>query len=577
MKHIFQQTVRIAAEPGKLISHPLKRVFERHYQEKKFARTLFVVDIAVLATIAVASALIVYFTVLRPPTVLEQLHVDATVAPTDVVSGGLSTLVIRYENTSDQTLAFARLNLTFPAHFDLRDTQSDFIEVAPQTYELGTIEAHQTGSIRLHGVMFGDVGGEQTFKSDLTFTYGKHDRTATKSSEHTFRPSHSTLALELVLPDRVVRGQQVKGQIKYKNTGEVDFPEMIVEPIWPEGFVLLASTPTLTNGQFTLTALSAGKEGVINFVGQMPPVASVDFAFDPSFTFGADHYKQEILTQTVTLLPSQLSASMELVSAVLTPGATSEALVQYEQVGELTIKDAAIIIVSEPNVFSTEVIHPIGKLTPGEKGEVRIPLGIIARPTSNTTTIKTYVVYTLADGIDETVRVVADLDEVKITTPVVLEAFARYTSPEGDQLGRGPLPPTVDEETKYWIFLTVQSTTSAIEGVEIDANLGPGVAFTGKQSVSVGESLTYDAGTNAISWQVPSIDPTVRGGVVSVAFEVALTPTEAMIGTTPVLVSGPLMHGQDAVTGAQVVGRGATITTNLPYDQLAAGLGVVEE
>jgi hypothetical protein len=64
-------------------------------------------------------------------------------------------------------------------------------------------------------------------------------------------------------------GQKAKGQIKYKNTGEFDLPEIRILPEWPEDFSLLSSTPTLTNDQFVLRSLVQGEEGIIEFEGSL--------------------------------------------------------------------------------------------------------------------------------------------------------------------------------------------------------------------------------------------------------------------------------------------------------------------
>ena len=550
-------------------------------------------DIAVLAAITLSTALILYFTIFAPPEIVDQIRIDATVAPSDVVSGGLSSLVIRYENTSSQELRFARLNLSFPAHFELKEAPGEFTEVAPQTYDLGTIPAGAVNSIKLRGVMFGDVGGEQTFVSALSFTYGPRDRTATKTDEHNFRPSRSTLVLELILPEKVVQGQHVNGQIKYKNTGEVDFPEIIITPVWPNGFTLLTSSPTLSDGGFRLSSLKAGNEGIVSFSGQMPPTESTDFVFHPSFTFGDDRYTQDTLTQSVKLLPSQISVTTEFSSDTITPGGTMTGTVSYEHVGELPVKNLSInfYTLNQPlfQKSTFEVIDDVISVSPGDKGTTTITLrfntSVNSRDVSSyenlIATIKTFVNYSLGeDGLPPAaVSLLATTDTFKITSPIILETFGRYTSPQGDQIGRGPLPPMVGEPTKYWVFMTIHGTTNKLENVKMEADLGPGVTFTGKQSVSYDGSVEYDVATNSVSWTVGSLPATLapESDIISAAFEVSLTPTEDMVGETPTLLSAPLVTARDTFTGAFVTARGSTITTDLPYDSMAAGLGVVTD
>lgn len=587
MMPIVRKSMEIASHPGKLVSHPLKKTFAKHYLGKRFARTLFVVDLIVLASIAVSVGLILAFTVWRPAKIVDLVRVDATVAPTDVVSGGLSTLIIRYENASQEELRFARLNLGFPTHFDLQDVDTELTEVAPQTYDLGTIPAGASGSLKLRGTMFGDVGGDQVFQSTLGFVYGPNDRTASKFSEHVFHPSHSTLALELILPDRLIEGQEVPGKITYKNTGTVDFPQIQVTPEWPAGFTLVSSDPKLTNGAFILNALKAGQEGTISFIGRLPDTASADFTFHPSFSFGDTNYSQDILKQTVTLLPSQLTTTTTFDSTSVTPGDKLTATISYQHTGELPITNVVMRIASDSPIFKVanafSPVIPI--INPGESGSVILVLPTNTRLDASklssyeklSATIRTTTDYVLPDGVTQNVSVVTNSQILPITSPVQLESFGRYTSPQGDQIGRGPLPPLVDETTKYWVFMTVRGTTNALENVKMTADLGSGVAFTGKQSVSLGQSLHVDTNTGEMIWTIGSLPATLapNSQVVSVAFEVAITPTTAMIGTTPTLLASPLITARDTFTGAFVSARGTAITTSMPYDSMAAGLGVV--
>lgn len=588
--NIFIGTLNIASQPGKLVTKPAHKIFHKHYRGKRFGRTLFVLDLIMLGLLIAAVSVILALTVFRPPTVAEQVKMDATVAPRDVVSGASSTLVIHYENQSDEELRHARLALSFPAHFLLQEVQTDLVEIGSNVYDLGTLAPGANGNVKLRGVMFGDVGGEQTFTSTLAFVYGEQNRSAQKTSTHTFQPVASTLALELRLPDRLVEGQMIQGTIVYKNTGEVDFPEITLEPEWPDGFRLTQSTPSLTDGVFSLSALKAGEEGSMQFIGSLPSAESARFVFLPRFSFGDTSYAQETLTHTVALLPSQLDVDASLSASVITPGQPITITLTYTHVGELPASHVTLRIDSEDALVGAIEVDEndepeLALVTPGQSGSftVTLPIGSRLDPGSLTTyenlqaTIWSTATYTLP-GDDAPVRVSKSVTTLPVTSPVVLESFGRYASPQGDQLGRGPLPPLVGETTKYWVFLTVRGTTNELSGVRVEAELGPSVNFTGKQSVSYGNPVSFDAGENAVVWSAGSLSPTLAPGsqVVSVAFEVAVTPIETMTGTTPTLVVSPLLTAQDAFTGAFVSARGATVTTNLPYDSMAAGFGVVQ-
>ena len=585
--NIFIGTLNVAAQPGKLITEPAKKIYKKSYHGKRFAKTWFIIDIIILGFILAALGAILWLTVFKPSAIIDLVNVHATVAPKEVVSGASSTLVINYQNNSGEVLEHASLSLQFPAYFELQEIQTNSEEIGTQLFDLGTLNPGDNGNIKIRGVMFGDVGGEQTFTTALNFIHGKRKKAATKVSEHTFSPVRSTLVLELKLPDRLVEGSIATGIITYKNTGEIDFPEITIEPIWPDDFVLTDSDPALIDGRFRLTALEAGAEGQMEFTGRMPAGDSVDFEFHPTFTFQDDHFVQETLRKNIPLLPSQISVRVTAPN-VLLPGQTAEFEVAYEHVGEFSVEDVVVTLNGVSPYFSTsEFTTEVGKLEPGESDTftVKIPISRFIRSSETSVyenlraTVESNVSYVLPDGIDSSIESFLGSVEIPVASQVILESFGRYASPQGDQLGRGPLPPYVGEETKYWVFMTITGTTAELSNVKLEADLGANVQFTGKQSVSVGNAVSYNVSQHSVNWSIGSIGPTLSPGstIISVAFELAITPTEDMVGTTPVLMSRPLITGTDTNTGVFVTASGATVTTDLPHDSMAAGFGTVEK
>ncbi|OGH92907.1 MAG: hypothetical protein A2534_02495 [Candidatus Magasanikbacteria bacterium RIFOXYD2_FULL_39_9] len=106
-------------------------------------------------------------------------------------------------------------------------------------------------------------------------------------------------------------------------------------------------------------------------------------------------------------------------------------------------------------------------------------------------------------------------------------AEARYYTDEGDQLGRGFLPPKVGKETKYWIFVKITNTTNAIENNQFSTSLPDGITFTGKQSTTIGPQLKYNSADRSISWQYESLPANSQTGLY---FEVAVTPKISQLG-----------------------------------------------
>jgi len=160
--------------------------------------------------------------------------------------------------------------------------------------------------------------------------------------------------------------------------------------------------------------------------------------------------------------------------------------------------------------------------------------------------------------------------EDKFNSDLAVRAVARYYTSEGDQLGRGPLPPAVGKETKYWIFWSIENNLNDLSNVSVSALLPPNVFWTENISVSLGE-ITYNSARRMVTWKIGEVDrytgedwPTQ-----GVAFELALTPNLEQQGKEAMLLEQAKVFGDDKFTGQFIERPLSNLTTNLAYDSLA--------
>ncbi len=588
---IVGRAVCLSVHPGKMALFPFINWFEKRYKHRyKFARLVFSFDLVLLGVL-VGLLTALTFSWMRVPTSFEDnVLFEANVAPREIVAGAPSTLVIRYTNNTEEELRNSRLLVSFPDHFLLQEISKDDILIGNDSIQLGTLPIGGTGSVHIRGVMFGDVGGEQTFTSTLNFLHGTDsDIPGYKTDLHTFSPVASTLSIDLNLPNQLVAFQEVDGTITYSNTGEIDFPIISVEPEWPSGFDFISSDTPSSNGAFQLPAIAAGEQGEMQFTGYLGDAGEeVTFIFHPFFTFGTTRYKQKTLVHTAPVVPPQIQVEHSVVKRSVRPGSTATFTLVYENTGEFTVTDIVLGIESDSPFFSKPVweSEPIDSLAPGERGEMEINIVLDPSITQSETDVyeaidlhtRALATYTLGDGTGQQVFSKGGEVTTPITTPILFESFGRYATASGDQLGRGPLPPRAGIGTKYWVFWHLSGTINEITNLSIEGTLGEGVVFTGRQTSSQNGGVDYDPTTQTVSWSSNSLPPTLspNSKVIGIAFEVSLTPSDAMIGTTPTLLSNITLTGVDSRTGAIISTGGSKVTTVLNKDLMAAGKAIVE-
>lgn len=585
----------VMAHPGKMALFPFVHWFERRYANRfRSPRLMFSIDLVLIGLILglLSTGLIFWFG--KPVDIGDKIHFSAEVAPRAVVTGAPSTLIIRYANQTGEELRGARLTVGFPAHFELQELSSDLATpIGHNTFDLGTIPVNAEGSIKIRGVMFGDVGGTQTFRSILTFTHGEKNEAGQKVDFQTFSPARSTLVLALELPKRLIAGQTVSGTVTYHNTGAFDFPEIGLEPIWPPGFTLHNSSVPVRQNLVKLPELPSGASGAWTFNGTLSPTEdAINFEIQPSFVFGETRYRQDILVYQQLAVPPPVHVS-HTVPANLLPGETADIQIAYQNTGTTAVVNAQIGVETDGPFFAKRLYvvdartePTLRHIEPGASGTitVRVPVRSTIQQSeisedlaSLHITTRAYASYHLED--DGQLVVSRGKDVVSpIITPLVLAANARYATPSGDQIGRGPLPPIVGEETRYWIFWTVRGTVNPLERVRIEGELPGNVRFTGRQTVSQGQPALYDSATRTVSWSAERIEPTLPAGsrVVGIAFEVALIPTTDQANHTAALIVDSSISAVDAITKAPLNAAAPALTTEMPNDPLASGQGLVQ-
>ena len=137
------------------------------------------------------------------------------------------------------------------------------------------------------------------------------------------------------------------------------------------------------------------------------------------------------------------------------------------------------------------------------------------------------------------------------------------------------LAAAVPSATRYWIFASLGTGATELQGGTLSFSLPNGVAWTGRAAATVGADPVIEG--ERLVWRTGTVAP--HAGVLfeapSSSFEVALTPSAAQVGTSPLLVSQIAFTGTDAWTGANLSSDQPGLTTQLPGDSGIEGRTVV--
>jgi hypothetical protein len=570
---------------------------------------VFALDLIVLGIVIGVLISAITFFAIGKNSIAKQIDFSATIAPADVISGASSTLIIDWHNTSSEELRNAKVSLSYPAHFMLQDLSFLDRKIENNTVEIGDVLPDGKGSLKVTGVMFGDVGGKQMFTSSMEFRHGEKNKLGAKEVRHVFSPTKSALGIDVSMPNTIVSEQTVRGILRVTNSGSVDFSEIAINPTQSILNFTVSSPRTEAYEKkigdqlvWVIPKLDKNESVEVSFTGTAPArdeKEEEEWSFDASFTFDRETFFQSRTRTQFDLIPSPISITQETGNQFITPGGklsvSGEILnVSNEEIElkNIFIESSSPFIARRDGDSATYDIdnnrwiiknNVSDTLAAGEKINFNAILDI--KNSIQTSATNTYENLTakitsgtefeiVQSKIEATIS--SDALNLSITSPIIFNSFARYSTAQGDQIGRGPLPPVVGEETKYWVFWNISGTTNELKNVEITATLPQYARLGKKQTTSIGRQVSING--DGISWRVDSIPATFapQSKTINLAFEVAITPSEEHVGNALTLLDNIQLTAVDAFTGEVLHAYGARISTDIADDDMASGLSRVE-
>ncbi len=626
------------ADPVKKVCYDhLANHYDRKYRSKfpKHHSKVFWFDMGLLAMLG--ALLVTWFFADTLPSLIPVTplaRIDA-VSPQEIVSGADTEYVYAYRNDSPKSMGCAVLRVYLPPGTVLTSDATD-VDLDPKVcltdtttmghalsentqhdiliFSLGTLRPNSKNEIRFKARSYGATGDTSVMSAEMIHW----DDAATVSSRVSTldeRPiTGSVLSLDLHMPPNVDRGVIHEIGVTYANNAARPLNGVAIRVAAPEDFTVTGSVPAISaTDEWSLGTLPAGEHGTLKLYGYFRAVPEMQRV---ASTFIARAYVRENgqtrndLLERVRKNADPRAASLSFDSQIeepagrdsILPGDKVRVRISYKNDGAQSIRHLHVTV--DPGAtFITDKVPAslswdetsapaLAEVKPGESGELTVTfavknsitpadLGTTLIPSLHVSSRAEYALVDdaamLSDRLSGIVRVDAGIIDVPISTELGLDAAAIYYTKVGDQLGVGPLPPKVGETTKYRVFLTVSTTTSGVRNTIVEATLPPNVTWTGKSSVTAGTAMDYLPTSRVIRWNLGDIPAFANGDAASIggSFEVALLPTAADVETSPALIKNIKVTGRDKATNYALHAITADVSTELPYDQRAAGKGAV--
>lgn len=548
----------------------LRSHYQKNYQNSyQHAKKLFAFDLALLfvAFVMLASSVFLF---LWKPGITDFIDVSISLGQERIQSGDEVHLTINYTNKSKFKLNNVSLGLHLPDGFiiDRNKTAKDIFSNDSTFLSLKEIGAGAAGQTEIYGWFWSRPNKEELFVANLSYQPENNNGREQKLSSFLANLADSVLSGELLMPTSTLSNTPLNFTYTLKNSSNREIKNISITNNWSANIINEKDKSNIT----------LPPNGIKVIAGQLiTPNKSGNFSFSiaPQILINNHLITQTPSAKELHIFAPQIISGARLLdnSGYAEPGQVLPLEIRWENKGDFKLTNITLHLTSnlagvvdwaktakengakpEKNglFFDSNSRTSLSSGNPGsaEAFDVKIYLlpGFNLAEVEKASLEIYPIVKARADGAsDQEFSQEGSHTKIPLATEVNFNNIeTRYYTSEGDQLGRGPLPPQVGKTTKYWIFVKILNTTNAINDAVFTTSLPDGIELTGKQSTSIGPQINYNNATRAISWKHNSLPANSQTGLY---FEVAVTPLSSQVGQNILLTNSLQFSATDDFTG----------------------------
>ncbi|OGZ33674.1 MAG: hypothetical protein A2Y98_01940 [Candidatus Portnoybacteria bacterium RBG_19FT_COMBO_36_7] len=525
-----------------------------------------------------------------------------------VISGEEVNYVVRYQNNTNVTLTDIKLTFFYPKD-SIPVSKEDLTQIGDlqaSVVSLPNLEEGKEGKIEFSANITGLKDDKKTATARLSYHAGSTFSAFESAGEFTSVIFSVPLVLDFSMPDKVVNGQQVTITLKYLNTANVGFENLILSVEYPPGFNFNSALPSPSEGSniWELAEIGPREEGKIIIVGVLTG------AQEEVKTFKANIAKQqgdirkvvsEGLSSTLISL-SPLSITMTLDNSRENSVNVGDKLIyRFVYQNTVSVPIGPIIVTVKldtkaldfafvkPNkgffnsadntvIWNESTLAGLKMVQPGQKGELFFNAEVKQNLPIYNFNDRNFII-SVSAKIDSAIVPVQlqgtqisgfDTLSTKVNSKLYLSSKGYYT--DTAQPNTGPIPPAVGQQTTYTIYWDVVNLANDVDDIVVEGYLPPYISWLGRYSPSDAD-IKYDQNSGKLTWKIGKLSASV--GILSpvkrLIFKISLLPSIIQVGEMVNLLIDCTITGRDTFTGATLSGSAKAIRSDLPDDPAIGG------
>lgn len=601
------------------------------HQTRRWQRMLMWILSLLVAVFVCVAGLYWYMWGRQPRFNAENVVLEIT-APEKITSGSAVTYSIHYANREAVGFRKSELEIRYPSGFRFATAEPKPLS-GENLWDLGALGSGKEGTIEVQGYLVGRPEVESTISGVFRYWPANFSSEFSEvaSAQTAIDPANINFRMEG--PEQVLAGQKTSYTVIYNNPGSETMKDLRIEVVYPTGFVADIVKPELDEQDNTLaiTELPVNEERELQIEGyySAAPDQPVDFIVLLSQKGRENEYfQQKEARQTTTVIKGDLAlnvvANGSNRDSTIRWGETVHVSVSFQNNSETTLSDIKVIATLESRyrteksgkgsqgaldwttlvdsargslkelaavdektlrnrsiTWTSDDLDELDTLETKKEGTIDFQINLydleqlrkqINAPEDVEIVLKTEVSVGKTGGVSEQLKVVGNPITFAVNSDLLLDAEARYFDKDGNQVGSGPLPPQVDQKTRYRVYWTMTNSLHEVQDVLVSTDLPDNVAWVNSFEVSAGEVL-FNSNNNSLTWRLNRMPLDISK--VTLSFDVEVTPKASQSGATAQLTKKITMTAVDTVTGGKIIQPISLLTTGVERDEEASDKGIV--
>lgn len=556
-----------------LVLNPIRKRNEKYYKENIWH---LVADVFLVLLIA---ALVLFLFLFNKTKNRDNISLSVKPSSEEIVAGSLITFELGYKSNIEANNSF--VNVLLPENFIIESVSpNNLFDSVNNSFNLGNLNINSNGKIKINGLVQGDINDHQTISFNFNCTQcGRNGF----NNSYIYNIEKQVIELSADVSKNLYLNAEFDGKLLIKNNSN-----NIIENIkinFGNDIEVKESDYPIEKGEMIIDNLAAKEEKTIDFMAI--PKKEGNIVIIPKINLNSFEKEFALLGQefSATVKSPSLNLSINSDKKNIMSGERIKYSINYKNEGTESLKNIQVNLISGNPNFSVSSVNVdnlknakinnnsliIYDLLPQESGSINLEALFDQRQVNPNQELflKANLEYQIADQI---IKYSLNSEKNKMVSQVSALAGAYYYSPQGDQLGVGPLPPAIDMATNYWIFLEFNNSGNDLENFSLTAELPENVYFSDNKRVLDGGLIYGEIGKRLI-WEISEMS----GGTnkYRASFEVTLIPEKDDLGKVLNILENIKFTVNDKFIGQELSGNLKNIDTNLESDKLSSGKGRV--